>query len=70
MKGKGTSTDIEQRPFNYLHKIAEIDYDEMSQEVLEIVKDVTDGYDLRNEIRFHQEPTDRTPYDEDKTNRI
>lgn len=68
LKGVGTTTDIKQRPFNYLHKLTEIDYDEMGQEVLEIVKDVTDGYDLKNEIRFHKEPEDRIPYDDDKTN--
>lgn len=68
LKGKGTTTDIEQRPFNYLHKLAEIEYEEMSQDVLEVVKEVTNGYDLKNEIRFHKEPEDRIPWDNDKTN--
>lgn len=68
LRDKGTSTDRDQRKFQYLNKIAEIDYDEMNQEVLEIVKEVTEDYDLKTEILFHKEPVDRLPYDEDEIN--
>ena len=68
LKGKGASTDKNQRNFQYLNKLAEIDYDEMNQEVLEIVKDVTEEFDLKTEILFHKEPVDRIPYDEDEIN--
>ena len=68
LRGKGTSTDRDQRKFQYLNKLAEIDYDIMDKEVFEIVKDVVEDYDLKTEILFHKEPIDRLPYDEDEIN--
>lgn len=68
LKGIGTSTDTNQRDLVYLRKVGEIEYEQMDEEVLLFAKEVTDEYDLKNEIRFHKEPEDRLPWDDDKTN--
>lgn len=64
LKGRGTTTNKEIKNFNYLHKIDEIECEEINGSTVRAVSDTLYNNNLSpEEVMFHKEPDDRTPYE-------
>lgn len=64
LKGQGTISNTEIKDFIYLHKVDEIECEEINGATVRAVIDILDNNNLSpEEVLSHKEPDDRIPYE-------